>query len=85
MRWRRGLRVIDLDLLVYGRVMMATEELVLPHPAMHAREFVLEPLAEIAPEMIYPVTGWGVGQMLKLHRSGGLRGYEWVLNGVTVI
>ena len=35
----KGPRVIDLDLLVYGRVMMATEELVLPLPAMHAREF----------------------------------------------
>ena len=41
----KGPRVIDLDLLLYGDVVMATDELTLPHPEMHARRFVLEPLA----------------------------------------
>jgi 2-amino-4-hydroxy-6-hydroxymethyldihydropteridine diphosphokinase len=65
----KGPRVIDLDLLFYvgsdGRhVVMNSEELVLPHPEMQERGFVLEPLAEIAPEMVHPVLGLPVGEML---------------------
>ena len=61
----KGPRVIDLDLLLYGDVVISTEELTLPHPEMQARRFVLEPLAEIAPEWIHPVLGVTVGTMLK--------------------
>ena len=61
----KGPRVIDLDLLLYGDVVMLTEELTLPHPEMQARRFVLEPLAEIAPEWIHPVLGVTVGTMLE--------------------
>ena len=51
----KGPRVIDLDLLLYGDVVMETAELTLPHPAMHERAFVLEPLKEIAGGMWHPV------------------------------
>jgi 2-amino-4-hydroxy-6-hydroxymethyldihydropteridine diphosphokinase len=49
-----GPRTIDLDLLLYGEVLSDTEFLRLPHPCLHERRFVLEPLAEIAPRLVHP-------------------------------
>jgi len=60
----KGPRVIDLDLLLYGDVVVSGPELTLPHPAMRERRFVLEPLAEIAAGMVEPVSGWTVGELL---------------------
>jgi 2-amino-4-hydroxy-6-hydroxymethyldihydropteridine diphosphokinase len=50
-RQRWGPRTIDLDILLYDQVKLNDERLVLPHPRMHERSFVLSPLAEIAPEL----------------------------------
>ena len=50
-----GERNIDLDLLLYEDVVMDTPELILPHPDMQNRDFVLLPLAEIAPELLHPI------------------------------
>ena len=54
-RIRWGPREIDLDLLIYGDLCLQTEQLVVPHPEMHLRRFVLVPLAEIAPDLVHPV------------------------------
>ena len=48
-------RTIDIDILLYDKVILQTPELVLPHPLMHKRLFVLQPLSEIAPDLIHPV------------------------------
>lgn len=48
-------RVIDIDLLLYDDLIMQTECLTLPHPLMHKRRFVMEPLVEIAPDVLHPV------------------------------
>lgn len=48
-------RIIDIDLLLVDTLIMETPQLVIPHPQMHKRMFVLEPLAEIAPEVMHPV------------------------------
>lgn len=47
-------RVIDLDLLLYGSQIISSQELIVPHPLMHERRFVLEPLAEIAGSVVHP-------------------------------
>ncbi len=52
----KGPRVIDLDLLLFGQLIIETPELTVPHPAMWSRRFVLEPLVEIAASMVDPVT-----------------------------
>ena len=71
----KGPRVIDLDLLLYGDVVMETEELTLPHPEMQDRRFVLEPLAEIAPDWVHPVLRVTVLAMLeRVVADRGLRG-----------
>ena len=54
-RIRWGPREIDLDILIYGDLCHQTEKLVIPHPEMHLRRFVLAPLAEIAPDLVHPV------------------------------
>ena len=48
-------RLIDIDLLVYGKQVLKKTKLVLPHPQIHLRNFVLVPFAEIAPELLHPV------------------------------
>jgi len=61
----KGPRTLDLDLLLYDDVVMTTPELTLPHPEMHTRRFVLEPLAAIAPEWTHPVLQQTVQQLLQ--------------------
>ncbi len=51
----RGPRNIDIDILLFGNSIVETKGLTIPHPGLHQRRFVLEPLAEIAPEARHPV------------------------------
>src|SRR5271167_2137148 len=51
----KGPRTIDIDILLFGNSVIHTPQLDVPHPALHQRRFVLEPLAEIAPEVRHPV------------------------------
>jgi 2-amino-4-hydroxy-6-hydroxymethyldihydropteridine diphosphokinase len=58
-------RPIDLDLLLYDDLVLTTPSLALPHPRMAFRRFVLEPAADVAPDMVHPAIGWTVRQLLE--------------------
>jgi 2-amino-4-hydroxy-6-hydroxymethyldihydropteridine diphosphokinase len=65
-------RTLDLDLILVGELTLAEEGLAVPHPRFRDRRFVLEPLAELAPDLCDPVTGLTVGDLLRRNRRSGL-------------
>jgi 2-amino-4-hydroxy-6-hydroxymethyldihydropteridine diphosphokinase len=74
-----GPRVIDLDLLLYGQEVFDQEGLVIPHPELHRRRFVLVPLCELAPYAIHPAFGVSVHGLLdRLEDPARVEGYDTV-------
>ena len=72
--FRNAPRLIDIDILFYGNKVVRTEELTIPHPGIEERAFVLAPLAEIAPELVHPVTHEKVEDLLSgVNGLGGVR------------
>ena len=72
-RW--GPRRIDIDLLFYGYLVLHTDQLTLPHPGLHERAFVLVPLADLAPDLVHPVLGRTVGELLAGVDTTGVEPY----------
>ncbi len=60
----KGPRAVDIDILLYGDAVISTSDLTIPHERMGERRFVLEPLAELAPELRHPKTGKTIREML---------------------
>ena len=58
-------RPIDIDILLYGNRVIESEHLTIPHPLLHKRLFVLQPLAQIAPGLIHPILGKSITRLLK--------------------
>ncbi len=70
--FRNGPRTIDIDLLLYDDLHIAQEDLLIPHPRMTERAFVLVPLAEIAPTIIVPGEGKTVQELLRAISQAGV-------------
>lgn len=69
-------RLIDIDILLYGSEAIETPELVIPHPRLLERAFVLIPLAEIAPDLVHPVKGMTIKELKeKLKEKQGV--FKW--------
>lgn len=74
--FRNAPRTMDIDLLAYGDRVMRTLALILPHPRLHLRGFVLHPLAEVAPDWTHPVLGRTARELLA--QAGALERVERV-------
>jgi 2-amino-4-hydroxy-6-hydroxymethyldihydropteridine diphosphokinase len=66
----KGPRIIDLDLLLYGKETADTQSLTLPHPRLHCRRFVLVPLAELAPQLVHPTLNKSISELLEGLQDG---------------
>ncbi len=73
--FRYGPRVIDLDVLLYGQLVLEAPRLTIPHPRLHERAFVLVPLAEIAPDLRHPVLGRTIAELLAEVDTRGVEKY----------
>jgi len=72
---RYGPRLIDIDILFYGDLVLNTPQLTIPHPRLHERAFVLVPLADVAPELVHPAFGRPIRAMLAALDATGVKRY----------
>jgi 7,8-dihydro-6-hydroxymethylpterin-pyrophosphokinase len=72
---KMGPRIIDLDILLYGNAVIDETDLIIPHPHLHERRFVLVPLAELAPDLRHPVLQKTVTELLNQREEGGVELY----------
>lgn len=70
-RW--GPRLIDIDILFYDDLIVNDASLVIPHPRLHERAFVLVPLADLAPDLVHPVLKKPIRELLAGVDAGGIR------------
>jgi 2-amino-4-hydroxy-6-hydroxymethyldihydropteridine diphosphokinase len=71
--FQNGPRLIDIDILFYDDLVLDTAPLVIPHPRLHERAFVLVPLADIAPDLVHPVLHKPVDELLRAITTDGVR------------
>jgi 2-amino-4-hydroxy-6-hydroxymethyldihydropteridine diphosphokinase len=64
-REKWGPRIIDLDILIFGQEIIHEERLKVPHPLMHLRRFVLEPMVQLVPDLIHPSLGVSMKELLR--------------------
>ena len=67
---KKGPRTIDIDILLFGNSVVETQGLTIPHPSLHERRFVLEPMSEIAPEVRHPVFKQRMRELLEALPAG---------------
>jgi len=71
-----GPRLIDIDILFYDELVMDTPPLVLPHPRLHERGFVLLPMMDIAPDLVHPVMKKSIRELVEVCDASGIRKIE---------
>jgi len=74
--FRNGPRLIDIDILFYDDLVLETPDLILPHPRLHERGFVLLPMMDIAPDLVHPVKKKSVREMMAFCDVGGIREFQ---------
>ena len=70
-------RPLDIDILFYGNQIVESPKLVIPHPRLAERDFVLVPLAEIAPELVHPISGKTINELLQGLKKGTQSMFKW--------
>jgi 2-amino-4-hydroxy-6-hydroxymethyldihydropteridine diphosphokinase len=74
--FRYGPRLIDIDILFYDDLVLASDRLTIPHPRLHERAFVLAPLMDLAPGRVHPVLGRSLADLLAGQDQSGIKLYE---------